>query len=406
MIAKFRVDALCLSLSLLLTAVLFIPVAAFVVGEDDYRSHLVAVDNLVRGQPFGEFVRQIPHFLFHLLVLSVYRTLAVTPLTNAAAGVALFGYLAGTAAIYGLFSALAGRATSYRTGLLYATLSLSLMLVMPINLLTPYNRYLGYLIPHAYHNPTMVVLKPLALALFYLAARCFDVRALRSPTAYTAGTGVVTLACTLAKPSYVIALAPALMLAAAHALRRGAALHLRPLVYGILLPIAVVVALQMISLSDRPGVVIAPLGVFYEWARILNPHTTTNLPLKFVLSILFPLLVYLVGLREARGTPYLNLAWLTFGFGAAYTYLVAEPGAYMALGNFTWSGQISVFVLFVASAVFLLGWATRAAAHRSAKVTASLAVIAVVFSLHLVSGLQWYGLHTGWLPMGYIIAVW
>jgi hypothetical protein len=404
--AKFRVDALCLSLSLLLVAALFTPVAAFVVGEDDYRTHLVAVDNLVRGQPFGEFVLQVPHFLFHLLVLSVYRTLAGTPLTNAAFVVALFGYLAGTVAIYGLISALIGRATSYRTGLLYATLSLSLMLVMPINLLTPHNRYLGYIIAHAYHNPTMVVLKPLALVLFYVSARFFDARPLRRPIAYTASVGVATLACALAKPSYVMALAPALVLAATHALRRGAAVHLRPLAYGVLLPIAVVVGLQMTSLSDRRGVVVAPLGVFHEWARLLNPDAATNLPLKFVLSILFPLVVYLFCLREARGSFYLNLAWLTFGFGAAYTYLLAEPGADMGFGNFTWCGQITVFVLFVASAAFLLGWATRAATPRSGRVTASLVVIAVVFALHLVSGLQWYGLHTGWLPMGYIIAVW
>jgi hypothetical protein len=38
--------------------------------------------------------------------------------------------------------------------------------------------------------------------------------------------------------------------------------------------------------------------------------------------------------------------------------------------------------------------------------TASLVVVGLVFVLPLVSGLEWYGLHTGWLPMGYIIAVW
>ena len=78
----------------------------------------------------------------------------------------------------------------------------------------------------------------------------------------------------------------------------------------------------------------------------------------------------------------------------------------MGFGNFTWCGQIAVFVLFVASAVFLLGWATRDAPRRSNGMTASLAVVGLVFVLHLVSGLEWYGLHTGWLPMGYIIAVW
>jgi hypothetical protein len=172
--AKLRIDALAVGLLLMLTAVLFLPVTSFVVGEDDYRTHLRGLNNLILGQPFPEWVVNAPHFLFHLLVLAVYRARPDITLTGAASVVALAGYLAGSLAIYWLFGALLGRATSYRTALLYAVLSLALMLVMPINLLTPTNRYLGYFIPHAYHNPTMVVLKPLALVLFYASARLFD----------------------------------------------------------------------------------------------------------------------------------------------------------------------------------------------------------------------------------------
>jgi hypothetical protein len=404
--SKLRVDLLAIGLLLVLTAVLFLPVAAFVVGEDDYRSHLIGLNNLLLGEPFRLFVVQAPHFLFHLLVLAVYRAAPGTSLTSAAFVVAVAAYLAGALAIYGLFSALLGRAKSLRTAMLYATLSLALMLVMPINLLTPGNRYLGYLIPHAYHNPTIVVLKPLALVLFYVSARCFDARPLPRPVAYTAGAAIATLLAVLAKPSYVIALAPALSLVAAHALWRGAPVHWRLLVYGVLLPIALGVGVQMTFMSARRSFVFAPLAVFHEWARLINPAAASHLPLKFLLSILFPLAVYVCCLRLARGALYLNLAWLTFAVGAAYTYLLAESGNDLGLGNFTWSAQITVFVLFVASAVFFLGWATRDAPRGSVAATATIALVGLVFVLHLVSGLEWYGLHTGWLPMGYIIAVW
>ena len=40
--AKLRIDALAAFLLLMLSAVLFLPVTAFVVGEDDYRTHLRA----------------------------------------------------------------------------------------------------------------------------------------------------------------------------------------------------------------------------------------------------------------------------------------------------------------------------------------------------------------------------
>jgi len=406
--AKLRIDALAVGLLLMLTAVLFLPVTAFVVGEDDYRTHLRGLNNLILGQPFPEWVVNAPHFLFHLLVLAVYRARPDMTLTGAASVVALAGYLAGSLAIYWLFGALLGRATSYRTALLYAVLSLALMLVMPINLLTPTNRYLGYFIPHAYHNPAMVVLKPLALVLFYVSARLFDARPLPHPVAYTAGAAVAAVASLLAKPSYAMALLPALALVSAHALWRGAPVKWRPLVYGIVLPIVVGVGVQTVLMTRnvRRGFVFAPLGVFHEWARLINPAADKNLLLKLVLSILFPLAAYGCGLRLARRTPYLNLAWLTFAVAASYSYLLAEAGADMGLGNFTWCGQIAVFVLFVASAVFLLGWATRDAPERSSAMTAGLAVVGLVFMLHLVSGLEWYGLHTGWLPMGYIIAAW
>ena len=47
--AKLRIDALAAGLLLTLTAVLFLPVAAFVVGEDDYRTHLRGLNNLILG---------------------------------------------------------------------------------------------------------------------------------------------------------------------------------------------------------------------------------------------------------------------------------------------------------------------------------------------------------------------
>ena len=59
------------------------------------------------------------------------------------------------------------------------------------------------------------------------------------------------------------------------------------------------------SRNVRRGFVFAPLGVFHEWARLMNPAADKNLLLKLVLSILFPLAVSLVwpcGSREARPT--------------------------------------------------------------------------------------------------------
>ena len=52
---------------------------------------------------------------------------------------------------------------------------------------------------------------------------------------------------------------------------------------------------------------------------------------------------------EARRDTMLNLAWLTFGFATLQTYLLAEAGPRFNDGNFAWSSQISLFVLFTVS---------------------------------------------------------
>lgn len=403
--ARTRDDVVAVSLLLLMTAAVFAPVTAFVAGEDDYRSHLRAVGWLVQGQPFRDFVVDWPHCLFHVLTLWTYQLIPGITVIEAGIVVALAAYLAGALASYVLLSLLAGRAHGLRASLLLAALALALMLVAPVNLLTPDNRYLGYLVPHAYHNPTMVVLKPAALAVFYLACRFFDPRPLGRPLAWGLAAGVATILCVLAKPSYLMALAPALALAAAYARQARRPVHWRPLLFGILLPLTLVMGLQARLLSAKRGVLIAPLAVFHEWDRILDPATTEHLALKLLLSILFPLAVYLAWLPETRRTFHLNLAWLSFAVGAAYTYLLAEPPPDTGNGNFTWSAQITVFVLFVASTAFLLERARQPGA-RPLATTAGLALLSVLFGLHFVCGLQWYSLHTGWLPMRYIIAVW
>ncbi len=88
----------------------------------------------------------------------------------------------------------------------------------------------------------------------------------------------------------------------------------------------------------------------------------------------------------------MGLAWLSFAAGAFYTYFIAEkqnPG----YGNFTWSGQVTLFVLFVTCMVFLIRqnrdflsqwrWNPR------------FAICMLVIGLHLLGGIAMYLGHLG-----------
>ena len=78
-----------------------------------------------------------------------------------------------------------------------------------------------------------------------------------------------------------------------------------------------------------------------------------HLGTKFVLSLLFPVGVYVLYFREARTSLRLNLSWLAFLVGASFTYLVAEKKRVLD-GNFTWGAQVALFVLFVESVALVV----------------------------------------------------
>jgi hypothetical protein len=335
----------------------------------DYRFHTGVAMSMAAGAPLA-----VPHPLYHALVAAGART----GLSPAHAGMAV-AVLAQVALALIAYADL--RRVDEGAAVRPALVAAALTVVAPVYALTPGSRefYFGYLFPNAVHNPTIVLLRPLALALFLAAAFLLtnaDARARQR-----AAAAALTLACALAKPSYLICLLPAL--AAAWLLdglprdRRWTAVAL-----GVIVPGALIVAAQawFTLTSDRmepTTIVLAPLKVVFM-------HTKRNVPLvamKLLLSILFPLAVVAAFGREAIRDRALRLAWLAFGAGAFYAYFLAETGPRMIDGNFLWSGQAAAAVLFAASARFALARSSDPAAQ------GRLAACGAVLGLHVACGL-------------------
>lgn len=384
--------------------VVFLPIVSFVVGQEvDYGYHLYYITQLVNGQPAAEFIARVPHFGYHAGVVLVYELLPHLSLEGAAVIVSLGHYvLEGLAALL-VLALLAGEPKSLAAALLYTAATLSLLLVMPINLLTPDNLILGYIPANVYYNPTMLTLKPYAVLLFLCAALAFQpVLRRRVPLPLV---GVITVGCILAKPSYIIALLPALAAETVCVRWRRWPVDWRTLVWGIGLPAGVMLTIQF-GLFRGTGFYFAPLAMLNEVGARINPAAPQNLGLKFALSILFPAAVYLFNWRRALRCPALNLAWLTFFVGAAYMYLLAEGGERLGHANFRWSAQSAVFVLFIVSTGFFIERSRYLLNERrllSLPVCAFVAG-AVIFGLHVVSGLNWYTIHVNAVWMGDIIA--
>lgn len=427
--SRHRLDKpILVSVGTLLVAafVLFQPIVAFLVEEQvDYADHLSYLMPTMNMVALQKLVSMFPHFLYHLSVFVVFKVFSVDNVPDAGLAVSVFAYLFGTLAVFWLMTQMLGRPRTITTGLFYAGLSLALMVLMPIDIFTPDNLFVGYIGVNAYHNPTIVLLKPFAVILFWCAGQVFqnnmDATGRKRKSVPIWLCAIVSVFCVLAKPSNAIALLPALIVIAGYRIMKRQALDWRLLFWGILFPAGYVLVFQMALFTSSTGFIFAPLAVIYSWVRI-NPDAPNGIIWKFLLSILFPLLVYVFYFKAAVKSVYLNLAWVVFGFGAAYMYLLAEGGSRLPDANFTWSAICALFILFIVSTAFFIqqiqvkrgrfGEAFSAEQSQKARTeywrglipSARLTIVIVVFALHTLSGIYWYYIHITATSMGDIIA--
>jgi hypothetical protein len=348
----------------------------------DFRFHNKTAAELAAGGPLA-----LPHPLYHILVAGLA---AVSGLAIPWAGMALAVLSQTAVALVAWFDM---RAAAGGRGMVAAMVAFGLTLAAPLNWLTPASRefYFGYVFPNALHNPTIVLLRPLALALFLACAACLTAKAPPS-RAYAVGLGALTIACALAKPSYLICLLPAL--AAAWLLQgRPADRRWWALAAGVIVPGLLVAGAQAwFTLStDR----MEPTTIVFAPLKVVFMHTKRDaamVALKLLLSIVFPLAVAAAFAREALQDAGLRLAWLTFLAGTVYAYGLAESGERAIHGNFLWSGQAAAAVLFAASGRFLLARRRQGPQGRARG-----AACALAFLLHVASGIgyAWHFARTG-----------
>jgi hypothetical protein len=167
---------------------------------------------------------------------------------------------------------------------------------------------------------------------------------LRSPAWLVLLSAAVTLAGMLTKPNYGIALLPACAVMAVWFLWKRRPLDWPLLIWGQAVPILVSLAYQatliyLIPDAGDTGVFIIPFAVEAYWSSYL--------PLKLLLSILFPLSVLWLLRRELARDDELLLALLAFAVSLVHLYFFAESGDRFAHANFRWGSQTTLFILFV-----------------------------------------------------------
>ncbi len=325
----------------------------------DFGAHLEFAASLIRTGSTS-----LPHFVFEYGVAFFYALgLSLTQ------GAVLLSLIAMVSTAGVIFLIIKGDADPP----LAALLSFALLLVGPLSLITlpDLELYLGYMTPNVYHNPTLILLKPIALGLLILGSRAFD-RGVEEPR-----WGIIALAAMLSvfscltKPSFQIAFLPGLGLLTALAIVRREEVDLRLCVLGVAIPSFVVLGWQY---SVGFGQV-RTSEIFFAPLQVIG-FLADRVFLKLFLSVVFPVLVTALFFRDAFRDKRLMIAWSTAIFGLLYAYLLAESGSRFSHGNFLWSGYIGISVLYVACIPVLL---------RQGKSSSQLLCWGV-FSLQVLSG--------------------
>jgi hypothetical protein len=264
---------------------------------------------------------------------------------------------------------------------LRALLAASLTIVAPVLALIFVDNefYYGYINLANYHNPTIQLLRPLALISFYFAFRIFDKA--RNPGWMVGISAVFVVLSALAKPNYVLCILPAIVLLAIIWRIRKQDFDWRLLLFGFVIPGTIILIVQWALVYGIAG--------NSETHIVLNPFVEGNfsnyLPWKFLLSILFPLVATGLFFKRIWRDPYVQLGWIGFAAGAGMFYLFSEGGKHMLAGNFRWGAQIMLFLLFAAIVRFCL----RLFSEEKTVLWKRL-VVWGVFLLHVASGVVYY----------------
>lgn len=284
-------------------------------------------------------------------------------------------------------------------------IAMCLFVAMPVVIITMRNNNwaLGYM-SVTYNSPTMILVKPLILPSFFLLLQALDPhRKVLGRTSLLA-LAIFSVVAVVSKPNYSVGMLPSAAIAGAFVLVVFHRLKYRDLFWGFFFPTVVIIVMQYAALflveTDAAGagesgeIVISPFGVFDHHAAITNPYANRLLLLKFVMSCLFPLVVYFSYFDRARRDFAFNFAWLVFFVNAFFNYMVIETGPRLPQWNFQWNGTVGFMILFAVATFFfirenIVGFRYRLRALRNLR--AELALF--VFGLHVISGVAWYLAH-------------
>jgi hypothetical protein len=253
----------------------------------------------------------------------------------------------------------------------------SLMIVGPIYF-PFFNKavYFGQGSPTVWHNATIVTVKFVALAAFYLTIMYLEAHRFR-PSLFIGATAATFLSAHI-KPTFVMAFLPALGIYLALRHPKGWSLYGRLILLALPTIALLVWQYRYFPATGRSITV----GFLTTW-RMFTP----NVFISILLALAFPLSVLTFRIRELRTNGPLTVAWLMTLIGIGYFALivvVSSSGSLIKSGNWIGPYLMALTMLFVTSVVEFLKGLNRAGSRPGGRLIVS--VQSLFLSLHLYGG--------------------
>ncbi len=267
------------------------------------------------------------------------------------------------------------------------SLALALMLVTPITLLTIFQHrmYLGYIGINVYHSPTIILLKPLSLLLFWVVLK--NTQGEIGKGVWPATIALVILDA-LAKPNFVMILLPGLAVWVIILLIQKKKVNLWYLLLAIILPAVLILGYQylMAYAEGTNGIQFSPLTEMLHYAPARKA-----LLFWLIMSVAFPASVFFAYPRKFLKEQGLLLASLIMFFSLLLAYLFAETGERVYNLNLVWGAQVALLILFIECTYFSIVQFNSVQEYEKKYVKILRRVILITFfTLHLASGIIFY----------------
>ncbi len=333
----------------------------------------------------------LPHFGYHVLVAAAAGfSTDLGQLLFAARMVLSLLVLAKLALSLGLARGLTARAGAPLGPAAALALAVAFFFVAPLpKWWRTENVYLGQLSPTAWHNPTVIAVLPLAVAVFWAF-----VKADRAGWRADLGCGALLAASVTAKPNFALAFLPTAALLRLLPARLSGCKHpfrcKRP--FGRRLAGLACLAVPAVAVLgwqyehalrlglEAHGESVVSLQPLEVW-RLYSPHPLVST----LVSLAFPLAVAAFAARDARQRRPLAAAWILTAVAVAQFALLAEPEPRLGDANYYWGVVPAVYLLFLVSACELLAPRPLSGMRRAAR-----AACWALLAAHAASGVFLY----------------